>query len=95
MSHFSTISSNARKCLINLAVSPGRANFLKNSLIDLYENGQSVKLPLDKQSSAIGYKSDEPFFYNYIKYKEISNKSGSVTGKGQVSRKQVIDLYET
>ena len=62
MSHFFTITSNTRKYLINPAASPGRANFLKNGLIDLYETWQKVKLPLDQQSSLIWHKSDKQFF---------------------------------
>ena len=78
MSHFYTITSNTRNWLINPAVSPGRANFLVNSWLDLYETWQRVKLPLDQQSSVLWYKYDEPFLYNSIKHKEMCIKSGSV-----------------
>ncbi len=50
--------------------------------------GREVKLILDQQCNAIWYKSVEPFFYNHIKHKEMSNKSGSVAQQGQFSQKK-------
>ncbi len=47
-----------------MAASPGRANFLTESFMDLLETWQRVELPLDQQSSVIWYKADEPFLYN-------------------------------
>ncbi len=42
----------------------------------------------------IWYRSDEPFSYNHIKHKEMSNESGSVTQQGHLSQKRLLDLYE-
>ena len=92
---FLYITSNTRICLINLAVSCGRANFLKNGWLDLYEAWQRVKLPAVQKYRVIWYKSDEPFFYNHIKHKEMSNKSGSVTLRANFLENGLIDLYET
>ena len=95
MNQFSTITSKTSKCLKNLAASPRRTNILKNSLIDLCETWLRVKLPRVQQSSVIGYKSDEPFFYNHIKHKEISNKSDRSSGRANFCKNTLIDLYET
>ena len=80
---------------MNPAVSPERAKFLKNSLTNLYETWQRLRLSLDQQSNVTWHKSDETFIYNHITHKKISNKSSSGTGQGQFSQKRLIDFYET
>ncbi len=66
-----------------------QGQFFRKRLLDLYEAWQRVELHIALQSSVIWYKSDEPLFYNHIKDKYMSNKSGSVTPHGQFYQKRL------